>query len=246
MFKKISLSILFASSLSFIFNADANEISMESDGTIMEFNYLTVTDPQDFMMQVDKFDKSACAKKWRDESNVAVSLWSLRGSGSSHFILVVYENADMMQKGRAIFNSCKDSADMITTFKNNTNTDRSWNWIAENVVSGRNWTNDTAFIKYNFNVSEGHEGHYLAEWKELMSSQMDVVTNSFGLNRVAFGNRYVSHMVYIGNESLSDLLESQKGVISSDEFAKFSSEVKGIRENVNVELVQLVKFYNGK
>ena len=59
MFKKISLSILFASSLSFIFNADANEISMESDGTIMEFNYLTVTDPQDFMMQVDKFDKSA-------------------------------------------------------------------------------------------------------------------------------------------------------------------------------------------
>ena len=71
-------------------------------------------------------------------------------------------------------------------------------------------------------------------------------TNSFGLNRVAFGNRYVSHMVYIGNESLSDLLESQKGVISSDEFAKFSSEVKGIRENVNVELVQLVKFYNGK
>ena len=134
MFKKISLSILFASSLSFIFNADANEISMESDGTIMEFNYLTVTDPQDFMMQVDKFDKSACAKKWRDESNVAVSLWSLRGSGSSHFILVVYENADMMQKGRAIFNSCKDSADMITTFKDNTDTDRSWNWIAENVV----------------------------------------------------------------------------------------------------------------
>ena len=244
MIKKITLiTALFIGTTNFI---NADEISMDSDGTIMEFNYLTVTDPQNFMMEVDKFDKSQCAKKWRDESNVAVSLWSLRGSGSTHFILVVYENADMMQKGRAIFNSCKESADMIKTFKNNTDTDRSWNWVAENVVSGRNWTNDTIFAKYNFNVEEGHEAHYLKEWKKLMSSQMDVVKNSFGLNRIAFGNRYVSHMVYIGNESLSELLESQKNVTSSDEFAMFSKEVKSVRENVNIELVQLVKFYNGK
>ena len=117
MIKKITLiTALFIGTTNFI---NADEISMDSDGTIMEFNYLTVTDPQNFMLEVDKFDKSQCAKKWRDESNVAVSLWSLRGSGSTHFILVVYENADMMQKGRAIFNSCKESADMIKTFKNN-------------------------------------------------------------------------------------------------------------------------------
>ena len=107
MIKKITLiTALFIGTTNFI---NADEISMDSDGTIMEFNYLTVTDPQNFMLEVDKFDKSQCAKKWRDESNVAVSLWSLRGSGSTHFILVVYENADMMQKGRAIFNSCKES-----------------------------------------------------------------------------------------------------------------------------------------
>ena len=242
MFKKISLSILFASSLSFIFNADANEISMESDGTIMEFNYLTVTDPQDFMMQVDKFDKSACAKKWRDESNVAVSLWSLRGSGSSHFILVVYENADMMQKGRAIFNSCKDSADMITTFKNNTDTDRSWNWIAENVVRGRNWTNDTAFIKYNFNVSEGHEGHYLAEWKELMSSAK--------LERIEF-TPYCLRGFYITQSILNkiDLLliakncgNSLNTIMKHYEFIQMESQTSELikRRNIQEEISQEV------
>ena len=42
---------------------------MESDGTIMEFNYLTVT-ATNFMNILDKFDKSECAKNWRDESGV--------------------------------------------------------------------------------------------------------------------------------------------------------------------------------
>ena len=244
MIKKITLiTALFIGTTNFI---NADEISMDSDGTIMEFNYLTVTDPQNFMMEVDKFDKSQCAKKWRDESNVAVSLWSLRGSGSTHFILVVYENADMMQKGRAIFNSCKESADMIKTFKNNTDTDRSWNWVAENVVAASQWTTDTVFAKYNFKVDEGHESHYLNSWKKMMSSNLDNVSGSFGMNRVLFGNRNASHMVYVGNESLDALLTSQKAVLASDAFLDFSMDVKDIRQNFNVELVSLVKFYTGE
>ena len=244
MIKKITLiTALFIGTTNFI---NADEISMDSDGTIMEFNYLTVTDPQNFMMEVDKFDKSQCAKKWRDESNVAVSLWSLRGSGSTHFILVVYENADMMQKGRAIFNSCKESADMIKTFQKNTDTDRSWNWVSQNVVTGRSWTSNSVFAKYNFNVEEGHEGHYLKAWKKMMKSQMDTITQSFGLNRVVFGNRYVTHMVYVGHDSLDALLKSQETVLSSDEFSEFYEDVKDIRTNVNTELVQLVKYYTGE
>jgi len=66
------------------------------------------------------------------------------------------------------------------------------------------------------------------------------------MNRVLFGNRYSSHMVYIGNESLNDLLESQKAVLSSDAFTKFSADVMDIRQNINVELVSLVKFYTGE
>ena len=110
---------LYATLVVFCFNLSitAEEVTMESDGTIMEFNYITVTDPQNFMMALDKFDKSKCADKWRTESDVGVSLWSLRGSGSSHFILVVYENAEKMEMGRAIFNSCNESAAMIKSFQ---------------------------------------------------------------------------------------------------------------------------------
>ena len=66
------------------------------------------------------------------------------------------------------------------------------------------------------------------------------------MNRVLFGNRYTSHMVYVGNESLDALLKSQKAVLSSDAFLDFSMDVKDIRQNVNVELVSLVKFYTGE
>ena len=224
----------------------ADEVKMESDGTIMEFNYLTVTDPQNFMNVLDRFDKSECAENWRNESNVGVSLWSLRGSGNTHFILVVYENAEKMEKGRAVFNSCSESAAMIKSFQNNTDTDRSWNWVAENVVAADQWTTDTVFAKYNFKVDEGHESHYLNSWKNLMSANLDNINGSFGMNRVLFGNRYVSHMVYVGNESLDGLLNSQNAVLSSDAFLDFSMDVKDIRQNVNVELVSLVKFYTGE
>ena len=104
----------------------------------------------------------------------------------------------------------------------------------------------TVFAKYNFKVEEGHESHYLNSWKKMMSSQLDAVKGSFGMNRVLFGNRYVSHMVYVGNESLDELLNSQKTVLSSDEFMDFSMDVKDIRQNVNVELVSLVKYYTGE
>ena len=232
----------------FCFNLSvmADEVKMESDGTIMEFNYLTVTDPQNFINVLDRFDKSECAENWRNESDVGVSLWSLRGSGNTHFILVVYENAEKMEKGRAVFNSCSESAAMIKSFQNNTDTDRSWNWVAENVVAADQWTTDTVFAKYNFKVDEGHESHYLNSWKNLMSANLDNINGSFGMNRVLFGNRYVSHMVYVGNESLDGLLTSQNAVLSSDAFLDFSEDVKNIRQNVNVELVSLVKFYTGE
>ena len=232
----------------FCFNLSvmADEVKMESDGTIMEFNYLTVTDTQNFMNVLDRFDKSECAENWRNESDVGVSLWSLRGSGNTHFILVVYENAEKMEKGRAVFNSCSESAAMIKSFQNNTDTDRSWNWVAENVVAADQWTTDTVFAKYNFKVDEGHESHYLNSWKNLMSANLDNINGSFGMNRVLFGNRYVSHMVYVGNESLDGLLTSQNAVLSSDAFLDFSMDVKDIRQNVNVELVSLVKFYTGE
>ena len=228
---------------SYVF-ADDHEI--QSDGTVGEFNYFTVTDPKKFMKALNDFDKSDCAKNWRNESGADVSLWALRGSGNSHFILVVYENWDQMQKGRALFTSCEESAMMIKSFQKSTDTDRSWNWVSENVLSGRNWQSNTVFSKFNFKVQEGKEIEYVNAWKKLMESQLDNIPGSFGLNAISYGNRYVSHMVYLGANSMKDLSDSLAKVRSTEDFAEFASVAKDIRVNVNAELVQFVKNFNGE
>ena len=38
---------------------------------------------------------------------------------------------------------------------------------------------------------------YAKAWKSMMD-QVDNTSGSFGLNAVAYGNRYANHMVYIG------------------------------------------------
>ena len=226
--------------------ANAEEVSIESDGSVAEFNYVSVTDPVAFMQSLDKFDKSKCAAKWREESGVNVSLWSLRGSGSSHFILVNYENWDMMEKGRAVFTACPAAAMMLKSFQTSTDTDRSWNWVSENALAGRNWQSNTVFRKINFKVDEGHAGHYASAWKKLVEAQLDNIPGSFGLNAISYGNRYSSHMVYLGADSMSELSEGFSKITSSNDFSEFIDDVGEVRTVVNSELVQLVKNFDGK
>ena len=133
--KKIFMFFAFIISANFIV-ADDHATKIESDGTVAEFNYFSVTNPVAFVNSLNMFDKSQCAKKWREESNVKVSLWALRGSPSTHFILVVYDNYEQMEKGRAIFTSCPESARMLASFPKTTETDRTYNWVTENALSG--------------------------------------------------------------------------------------------------------------
>lgn len=244
--KNILTIFTFGLLLSFNSLIQADSEKIESDGTVAEFNYFTVTDPGKFMTALNKFNKSECAKKWRDESGADTSLWSLRGSGSSHFILVVYENWNEMEKGRAVFTSCADAAMMIKSFQTSTDTNRSWNWVSENALAGRNWQTNSVFSKINFKVDEGRELEYAAAWKKLMNSQLDNVPGSFGLNTISYGNRYVSHMVYLGADSMSELSNALKNVRSTSDFAEFASSVKDIRVGVNTELVQYVTSFNGE
>ena len=79
-----------------------------------------------------------------------------------------------------------------------------------------------------------------------MSSQLNTFDGSFGLNRIAYGNRYVSHMVYLGANSMDQLDKGIKSATASKEYMDFASDVSSIRQNINVELVQLVKFYTGE
>ena len=79
-----------------------------------------------------------------------------------------------------------------------------------------------------------------------MNSQLGNVPGSFGLNTISYGNRYVSHMVYLGADSMSELSNALKNVRSTSDFAEFASSVKDIRVSVNSELVQYVTSFNGE
>jgi hypothetical protein len=226
--------------------ADDHAMKIESDGTVAEFNYFSVTNPVAFVNSLNMFDKSQCAKKWREESDVKVSLWALRGSPSSHFILVVYDNYDQMEKGRAIFTSCPESARMLASFPKTTETDRTYNWITENALSGRDWQTNSVFAKFNFKVERGSETEYASAWKDLMASSLDLFDGSFGLNAVLYGNRYANYMVYIGADSVSELNDSIAKVRQTESYKKYTSATTDMLSNINSEMVQLVKFYTGE
>ena len=68
MYKNILSIIVVGSFLLFNTSISANSEKIESDGTVGEFNYFTVTDPSSFMKALNDFDKSECAKSWRNES----------------------------------------------------------------------------------------------------------------------------------------------------------------------------------
>ena len=237
------ISALFISA--YFIDADDHAMKIESDGTVAEFNYFSVTDPVAFVNSLNMFDKSQCAKKWREESNVKVSLWALRGSPSTHFILVVYDNYDQMEKGRAIFTSCPESARMLASFPKTTETDRTYNWITENALSGRDWQTNSVFAKFNFKVERGSETGYASAWKDLMASSLDLFDGSFGLNAVAYGNRYSTHMVYIGADSMSELSEGLAAVRSTDTYKDFVENTSDIVSGVHSQMVQFVKNFDG-
>ena len=225
--------------------ADDHSVKIESDGTVAEFNYFSVTDPISFVNSLNIFDKTDCAKRWREESNVKVSLWALRGSPSTHFILVVYDNYDQMEKGRAIFTSCPESAQMLASFPTTTETGRTYNWVTENVLSGRDWQTNSVFAKFNFSVERGKEMDYVLAWKDLMSSSLGSFDGSFGLNAVAYGNRYSTHMVYIGADSMSELSSGLAAVRSTDTYKEFITDTSNIVSGVHSQMVQFVKNFDG-
>ena len=243
MYKNIFLSIFAICSMSFYVNADDHSSDIKSDGTIGEFNYFSVTDPVEFVSALTSFSDTKCANKWREASNGSYSLWSLRGSSYSHFVLVSYESWDAMDKGSKVLSSCPAFANMVKSFDDSTNSERSWNWVTENALSGRTWQDNTVFSKFNFDVKEGMAGDYAAAWKKMMSAQMDNVPGSFGINTVVYGNGYASHMVYLGANSTEELTSSFKKVTSTDDFKEFVSTVKDIRSNINTEMVTLVKAF---
>ena len=236
-------NILFTISLSLVsFNLISNESNLRAGSGVYEFHFFNVTNPAGFVSAIENFDASSCAQKWRNESGVNVGLYSRMGGGHSHIILVAYEDYDKMQLGQNIFASCAASSEMNVAFAKTSVSDDYYNYVTELVLEAGDWRLNTVFSNIEVKVKTGNQSSYLEAYKILTNSTADSF-GSYGINRVVYGNKYVSHMLYNGANSIKELNDGLNDVYASNEFKNFNRKVGNIRKLVNSSLAQLVKVY---
>ena len=224
------------------FNLFSNENTLRPGSGVYEFHFFNVTNPAGFVAAIETFDSSSCAEKWRNESGANVGLYSRMGGGHSHIILVAYENYDMMQKGQNIFASCAASSEMNVAFDRTSVSEDYYNYVTELVLEAGDWRLNTVFSNIEVKVKTGSQASYLEAYKLLTNSTADSF-GSYGINRVVYGNKYVSHMLYNGSNSIQELNDALDEVYASNEFKSFNRKVGNIRKLVNSTLAQLVKAY---
>ena len=224
------------------FNLFSSDNSLRPGSGVYEFHFFNVTNPEGFVSAIEVFDSSSCAAKWRNESGANVGLYSRMGGGHSHIILVAYENYDMMQLGQNIFASCSASSEMNVAFANTSVSEDYYNYVTELVLEAGDWRLNTVFSNIEVKVKTGSQPSYLEAYKQLTNSTGDAF-GSYGINRVVYGNKYVSHMLYNGSNSIQELNNGLDQVYASNEFKTFNRKVGNIRKLVNSTLAQLVKAY---
>ncbi len=224
------------------FSLFSNENTLRPGSGVYEFHFFNVTNPAGFVAAIETFDSSSCAEKWRNESGANVGLYSRMGGGHSHIILVAYENYDMMQKGQNIFASCTASSEMNVAFDKTSVSEDYYNYVTELVLEAGDWRLNTVFSNIEVKVKTGSQASYLEAYKQLTNSTADSF-GSYGINRVVYGNKYVSHMLYNGSNSIQELNDALDEVYASNEFKSFNRKVGNIRKLVNSTLAQLVKAY---
>ncbi len=224
------------------FNLFSNENILRPGSGVYEFHFFNVTNPAEFVAAIETFDSSSCAAKWRNESGANVGLYSRMGGGHSHIILVAYENYAMMQKGQNIFASCAASSEMNVAFDKTSVSEDYYNYVTELVLEAGDWRLNTVFSNIEVKVKTGSQASYIEAYKLLTDSTADSF-GSYGINRVVYGNKYVSHMLYNGSNSIQELNDALDEVYASNEFKSFNRKVGNIRKLVNSTLAQLVKAY---
>ena len=224
------------------FNLFSDENALRPGSGVYEFHFFNVTNPAGFISAIETVDSSSCAEKWRNESGANVGLYSRMGGGHSHIILVAYEDYDMMQLGQSIFASCSASSEMNVAFDKTSVSEDYYNYVTELVLEAGDWRLNTVFSNVEVKVKTGSQAAYLDAYTQLTNSTADSF-GSYGINRVVYGNKYVSHMLYNGSNSIQELNDALDEVYASSEFITFNRKVGNIRKLVNSTLAQLVKAY---
>jgi hypothetical protein len=92
-------------------------------------------------------------------------------------------------------------------------------------------------MKIDMRVSAAER--YAASLSEMMDAnvQSGVVSDSYGLNRILFGNSEASHFVYLGAQDFESLVELETAIRGSIAFEEYLSKVGDVRELLNTSLI---------
>jgi virulence-associated protein VapD len=231
-------------SISLIFSFTVNANNVKPGEETGEFHYFNVTNPAGFIEAIDEHYESDCAKKWQSESGAEVVLMGVLGSTHTHFIYVGYKNNDMLEKGRNLFRSCPETAKMIAKLNKYSESSDYVSRLGEQSLEVGDWTKDSHFMKFDFNVALGKAPIYAKEWTKMMNSLEQ--TNSAGLITHRAGSGWMSHFVYVGGDSIDDLYSTFDANSQTKAFQTFVENVSEIRELRNISLITPVKAYPAK
>jgi hypothetical protein len=235
---------LISFSLLFIFAINANSANVKPGEETGEFHYFNVTNPAKFVEAMDEHYSSDCAAKWQAQSGAEVVLMQVLGSTHTHFIYVGYKNNDMLEKGRNLFGSCPETAKMIAKLNKHSESSDYVSRLGEQSLEVGDWTKDSHFMKFNFDVVPGKAGAYAKEWTKMMNSLEQ--TNSAGLITHRAGSGWMSHFVYVGGDSIDDLYSTFDTNSQTKAFQTFVENVSSIRTLRNISLISPVKAYPAK
>ena len=115
--------------------------------------------------------------------------------------------------------------------------------LVQAVKEVKDWSQDTAFLKYDFNVAPEDVEEFVGIWEELMTSleEEGLVTNSYGLEAVLAGTKDFTHFAYVGHTDRALLAEQSVKVTSSEAYRKYLAKAADLRVSVNTTMTYIVK-----
>ena len=214
--------------------------SLSADGYIASYS-IKVSDVQTFAKSFDELMTSNFGQEF--PGTVTLGHFAFNGyDDASHAVVISYDSEADMAKGTQMFYTPTFGKFLNDVQSISEPIEQSLN---RKLISGGNNNQADNSVYTTYYMSVKNPKKYAAAWKKLMMAQMDNIPGSFGLNAIPYGNRYSSHMVYLGADSMSELSEAFSNVIDSNDFKEFAKTTGDIRTLVNTELVQLVKTYDG-
>ena len=217
------------------------EDNNESAKPIYQFYHFNAPNPAAVVVAMDGFASSACGK--RMPGNVALSAEMYNGSESAtHFIIVGFASHSDRVMAEGLMASCPEAA----LFRSNMRA-AGVTWTSERLVQAvvevKDWSQDSAFMKFDFNVAPQDVSKFMGAWKRLtdQSVKNGYMTNSYGLEAVIAGSKDYSYFAFVGHTDRAALVENFAKISASKAYSDYSRAVDGVREAVNTTFVYILK-----